>query len=94
MTRIEKEFFTVVKRHLPSATKVDLNIKERNLYIFFSTEKNEFDVTDTKVVRLLQIYSLMGDEHFDEFLYDVETLYKLFSLPGEPKDLDVKFLFV
>ena len=94
MTRIEKEFFNVVKKHLSSVTKVDLNKKEQTLYVFFSTEKNEFDVTETKVVRLLGIYGMMGGEHFDELLEDVEELYQIFTLPGEAKNLDIKFMFV
>jgi hypothetical protein len=94
MTRIENEFFKVVKKHLPSAKRVDLNRKEQNLYVFFSTEKNEFDVSETKMVRLLKIYSMMGDEHFDEFLSDVENLYKVFTLGGDAKNLDIKFMFV
>ena len=94
MTRIEKEFFKVVKKHLPSATKVDLNQKEQTLYVFFSTKNNEFDETESKIMGLLRIYSLLGEEHFDEFLPDVERLYKIFTLEGEAHNLDIKFLFV
>jgi hypothetical protein len=43
---------------------------------------------------LLRIYSLLGEEHFDEFLPDVERLYKIFTLEGEAHNLDIKFLFV
>jgi hypothetical protein len=43
---------------------------------------------------LLRVYSLLGEEKFDEFLQDVETLYKIFTLEGEAHNLDVKFLFV
>jgi hypothetical protein len=94
MTRIEKEFFKVVKKHLPSATKVDLNQKTQTLYVFFSTKDNEFDETESKIMGLLRIYSLLGEEHFDEFLPDIEGLYKVFTLGGESHNLDVKFLFV
>ena len=94
MTRIEQEFFKVVKKHLPSATKIDLNQKEQTLYVFFSTKNNEFDETESKIMGLLRIYSLLGEEHFDEFIPDVERLYKIFSLEGEAHNLDIKFLFV
>jgi hypothetical protein len=43
---------------------------------------------------LLRIHSLLGEEHFDEFLSDVENLYKVFTLGGDAKNLDIKFLFV
>jgi hypothetical protein len=94
MTRIEQEFFKVVKKHLPSATKVDLNQKQQTLYVFFSTKSNEFDETESKIMGLLRIHSLLGEEHFDEFLSDVERLYKVFTLKGEAHNLDVKFMFV
>jgi hypothetical protein len=94
MTRIEQEFFKVVKKHLPSATKIDLNQKQQTLYVFFSTKNNEFDETESKIMGLLRIYSLLGEEHFDEFLPDVERLYKVFSLEGEAHNLDIKFMFV
>jgi hypothetical protein len=94
MTRIEQEFFKVVKKHLPSATKVHLNQKEQTLYVFFSTKDNEFEETEGKIMGLLRIYSLLGEEKFDEFIPDVERLYKIFSLEGEAHNLDVKFLFV
>jgi hypothetical protein len=94
MTRIENEFFKVVKKHLPSATKIDLNQKQQTLYVFFSTRNNEFDETESKIMGLLRIYSLLGEEHFDEFIPDVERLYKVFSLEGEAHNLDIKFLFV
>ena len=94
MTRIENEFFKVVKKHLPSATKVHLNQKEQTLYVFFSTKNNEFDETESKIMGLLRIYSLLGEEHFDEFIPDIENLYKVFSLEGEAHNLDIKFLFV
>jgi hypothetical protein len=40
------------------------------------------------------LYSLLGEERFDEFLPDIERLYKVFTLGGEAHNLDVKFLFV
>ena len=94
MTRIENEFLKVVKKHLPSATSVELITKRQTLFVFFSTKKNEFDVSDTKSVRMLKIYNMMGEEHFDEFLSDVENLYKIFSMEGDYKNLDITFLFV
>jgi hypothetical protein len=94
MTRIENEFFKVVKKHLPSATKIDLNQKEQTLYVFFKVGNNEFDETESKIMGLLRIYSLLGEEKFDEFLPDIERLYKIFTLEGEARNLDVKFLFV
>ena len=94
MNKIETVFLQTVRKYLPTAKKVEIVNKTQSLYVFFSVENNEFDITDTKDVRLLQVYNLMGDEHFDEFLEGVEELYQLFSLPGEPKNLDVKFLFV
>ena len=94
MTRIEKEFFKVVKKHLPTATKIDLNQKQQTLYVFFSTKDNEFEETESKIMGLLRIYSLLGEERFDEFIQDVERLYKIFTLEGEAHNLDVKFLFV
>ena len=94
MTRIEKEFFKVVKKHLSTATKIDLNQKQQTLYVFFSTRDNEFEETEGKIMGLLRIYSLLGEERFDEFIQDVERLYKIFTLEGEAHNLDVKFLFV
>jgi hypothetical protein len=94
MTRIENEFFKVVKKHLPSATKIDLNQKQQTLYVFFKAGNNEFDETESKIMGLLRIYSLLGEEKFDEFLPDIERLYKVFTLGGEAHNLDVKFLFV
>ena len=94
MTRIENEFFKVVKKHLPTAKKVEVVEKTQTLYVFFSTKDNEFEETEGKIMGLLRIYSLLGEEHFDEFLPDVERLYKIFTLEGEARNLDVKFLFV
>ena len=94
MTRIDKEFFKVVIKHLPTATKIDLNQKQQTLYVFFSTRDNEFDESEGKIMGLLRIYSLLGEERFDEFIQDVERLYKIFTLEGEAHNLDVKFLFV
>jgi len=94
MTRIENEFFKVVKKHLPSATKIDLNQKQLTLYVFFSTRNNEFDETESKIMGLLRIHLLLGGEHFDEFVSDVENLYRVFTLGGDATNLDIKFLFV
>ncbi len=94
MTRIEKEFFKVVKKHLPTATKVDLNEKQQTLYVFFSTRNNEFDESEGKMMGLLRVYALLGDELFEKFIQDVERLYKVFTLEGEAHNLDVKFMFV
>ena len=94
MTRIEQEFFKVVKKHLPTAKKVDLNQKQQTLYVFFSTRNNEFDESEGKIMGLLRVYALLGDEKFEEFIQDVERLYKIFTLEGEAHNLDVKFLFV
>ena len=94
MTRIEQEFFKVVKKHLPTATKVEIKESSQTLYVFFSTKNNEFDETESKIMGLLRIYPLLGDEHFEEFIQDVESLYKVFTLKGEAHNLDVKFLFV
>ena len=94
MTKIEEYFLNKVLKHLPTAKKIELKEKEQTLYVFFSTEKNEFDVNETKVVRLLNIYSMMGEERFDEFLFDIEALYRTFQLKGESKTLDVKFMFI
>jgi hypothetical protein len=94
MTRIEQEFFKVVKKHLPSATRAEIVEKSQTLYVFFSTKDNEFEETESKIMGLLRIYSLIGEERFDEFLPDIERLYKVFTLGGEAHNLDVKFLFV
>ena len=94
MTRIEQEFFKVVSSHLPTAKKVEVIEKTQTLYVFFSTKDNEFEETEGKIMGLLRIYSLLGEEKFDEFLPDIERLYKLFTLTGEAHNLDVKFLFV
>jgi len=94
MTRIEQEFFKVVNKHLPSATRAEVIEKTQTLYVFFSTKDNEFEETEGKIMGLLRIYSLLGEERFDEFLSDIEGLYKVFTLTGESHNLDVKFLFV
>jgi hypothetical protein len=94
MTRIEQEFFKVVKKHLPTAKKVEVIEKSQTLYVFFSTKDNEFDETEGKIMGLLRVYSLLGEEHFDEFIQDVEALYRTFHLKGEAHNLDVKFMFI
>ena len=94
MTKIEQEFFKVVKKHLSSATKVEIKESSQTLYVFFSTRNNEFDETESKIMGILRIYPLLGDELFEEFIQDVERLYKIFTLKGEAHNLDVKFMFV
>ena len=94
MTRIEQEFFKVVKKHLPTAKKAELIEKDQTLYVFFSTKDNEFEETEGKIMGLLRIYSLLGEERFDKFLSDIEGLYKVFTLSGEAHNLDVKFFFI
>jgi hypothetical protein len=94
MTRIENEFFKLVKKHLPTAKKVEVIEKSQTLYVFFSTKDNEFEETEGKIMGLLRIYSLLGEERFDKFLSDIEGLYKVFTLTGESHNLDVKFFFI
>lgn len=94
MSRIEQLFYVVVKRHLPTATKVEYNNERETLYIFFKAGDNEFDITETKSVRMLRIYGLMGDEKFDSFMSDVEDVHRVLTLDGDPLNMDVTFLFV
>ena len=94
MTKIEEYFLAKVLKHIPTAKKVELKEKEQTLYVFFSTKDNEFEETEGKIMGLLRIYSLLGEERFDKFLSDIEGLYKVFTLTGESHNLDVKFLFV
>ena len=96
MSRIEQLFYVVVKRHLPTATKVEYLSDRETLYIFFKAGENEFGLegAQTKSVRMLKIYGLMGDEKFDSFISDLEDLYKVLTLEGEAINLDVLFLFV
>ena len=93
MNRIEKEFYTRVKRYFPTATKVELN-DDPTLFVFFKVGNNEFDIDETKVIRMLKIYTMVGEGIFDAFLLDIEELYTIFSLPGEAHNLDFRFLFV
>lgn len=94
MNRVEELFYTVTKRHLPTATKVEYNEEKETLYVFFSTKYNEFEETETKSVRMLRIYTIMGGDRFDNFLSDIEDLHKILTLEGEPHNMDVIFLFV
>jgi hypothetical protein len=94
MTKIEEYFLTKVLKHLPTAKKIELKEKEQTLYVFFSTKDNEFDETEGKIMGLLRVYSLLGEERFDEFLSDIEALYRTFQLKGEAHNLDVKFMFI
>ena len=61
---------------------------------FFSTKYNEFEETETKSVRMLRVYTIMGGDRFDNFLSDIEDLHKILTLEGEPHNMDVIFLFV
>ena len=94
MNRKEQLIFSKVKEHLPTAKKVEYNSERETLYVFFNTGENEFDITETKSVRMLRIYTLMGGERFDEFLEEVETFHKLLSFEGEAHNMDIVFLFV
>lgn len=96
MSRIEQLFYIVVKRHLPSAKKVEYNNERETLYIFFKAGENEFGLegAQTKSVRMLRIYGLMGDEKFDSFMSDVEDVHRVLTLDGDPLNMDVTFLFV
>lgn len=94
MTKIEQLFFRVAKEYLPTATKVEYNNERETLYVFFKSGDNEFDITETKSVRMLRIYGLMGDEKFDSFMSDVEDVHRVLTLDGDPLNMDVTFLFV
>lgn len=93
MNRLEKEFYKRVKTYFPTAKKVELN-DGPTLLVFFKVGSNEFDIDETKVLRMLKIYSMVGEGIFDQFLVDIEELYTIFSLPGEAHNLDFSFLFV
>ena len=96
MNRIEQLFYAVVKRHLPTATKVEWVSDRETLYIFFKAGDNEFGLegAQTKSVRMLRIYGLMGDDKFDPFMSDVEDVHRVLTLEGDPLNMDVTFLFV
>ena len=94
MNKIEKMFFKVAKGYFQSATKVEYNNDRETLYVFFSTKDNEFGETESKMMGLLRLYTLLGDVRFDAFMSDVEDLHKVFSLKGESHNMDIKFLFV
>jgi len=94
MTKIEEYFLNKVAKHIPTVKKVELKEKEQTLYVFFSTKDNEFEETEGKIMGLLRIYSLLGEERFEEFIQDVEALYRTFQLKGEAHNLDVKFFFI
>jgi hypothetical protein len=93
MNRIEREFYNRTKKYFPTAEKVELN-SDPTLFVFFKSGENEFDVNETKVVRMLKVYTMVGEEKFDGFLSDIEDLYQILTLPGEPLSLDLRFLFV
>ena len=94
MNKIEEKFYGVTKGHFPSSTKVEYNNTTETLYVFFKAGNNEFGETETKTIRLLRIYTLIGDEKFETFTSDAEDLHKVFTLNGESHNMDVKFLFV
>ena len=96
MNRIEQLFYVVVKRHLPTATKVEYDNDRETLYIFFKAGDNEFGLegAQTKSVRMLRIYDMMGDKKFDPFMSDVEDVHRVLTLDGDPLNMDVTFLFV
>ena len=96
MNRIEQLFYVVVKRHLPTATRVEYVSDRETLYIFFKAGDNEFGLegAQTKSVRMLRIYGLMGDDKFDPFMSDVEDVHRVLTLDGDPLNMDVTFLFV
>ncbi len=93
MNRIEREFYSRTQKYFPTSTMVELN-DDPTLFIFFKVGKNEFDIDETKVIRMLKAYSMVGDEKFDAFLTDIEELYTVLSLPGNAKELDFRFLIV
>ena len=94
MNKIEERFYEVVKRYFPSSTKVGYDDTKETLYVFFKAGNNEFGETETKTIRLLRIYTLIGDEKFETFMSDAEDLHKVFTLNGESHNMDVKFMFV
>lgn len=94
MNKIEEMFFKVTKRYFPSSTKVEYKNTTETLYVFFSTKNNEFGETETKIMGLLKLYTLLGDEKFEVFMSDVEDLHKVFSLKGESHNMYVKFMFI
>lgn len=93
MNRIEKEFYSRTKKYFPTSTMVELN-DDPTLFIFFKAGENEFDIDETKVIRMLKAYSMVGEEVFDAFLTDIEELYTVLSLPGTAQNLDFRFLIV
>jgi len=93
MTRIEREFYIRTKKYFPTATMVELN-DDPTLYIFFKAGENEFDIDETKVIRMLRIYSMVGEGIFDAYLAEIEELYTVLSLPGVAQNLDFNFLIV
>ena len=94
MNKIEERFYEVAKRYFPSSTKVEYNNTTETLYVFFKAGNNEFGETESKIMGLLRLYVLIGDEKFEVFMSDVEDLHKVFTLGGESHNMDVKFMFV
>jgi hypothetical protein len=93
MNRIEKEFYNKVKKYFPTANKVELN-SDPTLFVFFKSGENEFDINETKVVRMLMVYQMVGEGVFDSFISEVEELYQILTLPGDPRNLDLRFFFI
>ena len=94
MNKIEERFYGVTKRYFPSSTKVEYNNTTETLYVFFSTKNNEFEETESKMMGLLRLYTLIEDKKFETFMSDVEDLHKVFTLNGESHNMDVKFMFI
>jgi hypothetical protein len=96
MNRIEQLFYVVVKRHLPTATRVEYVNDMETLYIFFKAGDNEFGLegAQTKSVRMLRIYGLMGDDKFDPFMSDIEDVHRVLTLKGDAHNMDLRFLFI
>jgi hypothetical protein len=94
MNKKEQIVFSKVSDHLPTATKVEYHGDTNTLYVFFKTGRNEFDITETKSVRMLRVYTLMGGERFDAFLEEMETFHKLLSFDDTAQNMDIVFLFV
>ena len=94
MNKIEEKFYGVTKGHFPSSTKVEYNNTTETLYVFFKAGNNEFEETESKIMGLLRLYVLIGDEKFEVFMSDVEDVHRVLTLEGDPLNMDVTFLFV
>jgi hypothetical protein len=94
MNKIEEKFYGVTKGYFPSSTKVEYNNTTETLYVFFKAGNNEFGETESKIMGLLRLYTLIEDKKFETFMSDVEDLHKVFTLNGESHNMNVKFMFV